>query len=92
MKAPTAQRCSTGKAGLIHRKDVDGIASSFARQLNRSGRLVEDMYTYRCSVCSLWHLTRRAVYRGTANSLVHRAAPEELQRWAMPQRAVDAEE
>lgn len=75
--------CSTGK--VRHRSVHDAEVGShvFARHLNARGKLVETMYAYRCPECKLFHLTREKVFAGQPNVLVHVAAPEELQRWAM---------
>jgi len=60
-----------------------GRAASLARTLNAEGQLAPSFYAYRCSECHAWHLTKRAAWKGVPNELVHEAAPEALQQWAM---------
>ena len=79
--------CSSHKARHRSAKDAEAGAHVFARKLNASGRLVQDLYTYRCPECGLFHLTREKTFAGQENLLVHVAAPEELQRWAMGDHA-----
>lgn len=76
-------RCPSGKIALRGGpKELEGWAGHFARQLNETGRVAQDIYAYRCPDCRWWHFTRR---RGgdLDRILVHRAAPLELQQWAM---------
>ena len=75
--------CSSHKTRHRSTKDAEVGAHVFARQINASGRLVQDLYTYRCPECHNWHLTREKRFAGQDNLLVHVAAPEGLQRWAM---------
>lgn len=75
--------CSSHKTRHRSAKDAEFGAHVFARKLNASGRLVQDLYTYRCAECGFFHLTREKRFAGQNNLLVHVAAPEELQRWAM---------
>lgn len=77
-----AQHCPSGKkrhTSLAHAKTA---AHAFARELNREHTIAQNMYAYRCEKCrGGWHLTRQAGWDNV--TLVLRAAPEELQRWAM---------
>lgn len=58
-------------------------AREMHRTLNRNGELAVDTYGYRCPSCRGWHLTRRAEWAGEPQQLLQRAAPIELQQWAM---------
>jgi len=53
------------------------------RTLNRNGVLAQDTYVYRCGSCRGYHLTRAAVWAGEPQQLLLRAAPVQLQLWAM---------
>lgn len=64
-------------------RDAHGAAKHLAMGTNREGRLCPSIYAYRCRECRAWHLTRREEWDGKPNTLVHTAAPEALQRWAM---------
>lgn len=75
--------CSSHKTRHRSAKDAEVGAHVFARKLNASGRLVQDLYTYRCAECGFFHLTRKKRFAGKNNLLVHVAAPEGLQRWAI---------
>ena len=77
------RECSSRKTRHRSAKDAEVGAHVFARKLNASGRLVQDLYTYRCPECGFFHLTREKSFAGQKNLLVHVAAPEELQRWAI---------
>ena len=77
------RECSSHKTRHRSAKDAEVGAHVFARKLNASGRLVQDLYTYRCAECGLFHLTRKKTFAGQENLLVHVAAPEVLQRWAI---------
>ena len=77
------RECSSRKTRHRSAKDAEVGAHVFARKLNASGRLVQDLYTYRCPECGFFHLTREKSFAGQKNILVHVAAPEELQRWAI---------
>ena len=79
--------CSSHKTRHRSAKDAEVGAHVFARKLNASGRLVQDLYTYRCPECGFFHLTREKSFAGQKNLLVHVAAPEELQHWAMGEHA-----
>lgn len=79
--------CSSHKTRHRSAKDAEVGAHVFARKLNASGRLVQDLYTYRCAECGFFHLTREKRFAGQNNLLVHVAAPEGLQRWAMGEGA-----
>lgn len=61
-------------------------ARRVGQELLARGRLVEDLYLYRCGDCSRFHLTRRSVFRGVSNDLVAFAPPLDAQLWAMPER------
>lgn len=77
--------CQSGKVQIVHERYLTGVAASAARGKNEKGELAPDFYAYRCPECRDWHLTKDAIGpRGERNLLVHRAASEELQRWAMP--------
>ena len=76
--------CSSRKVRHRTAKDAEVGAHVFARQLNAAGRLVQDLYAYRCPECSHFHLSRAKTFAGVPNTLVFTAPPEELQRWAMP--------
>jgi hypothetical protein len=58
-------------------------AREMHRTVNRNGELAVDTYVYRCASCRGWHLTRRAVWAGEPQQLLLRAAPVELQLWAI---------
>jgi hypothetical protein len=76
------KRCPSGKH--VHlKRELRGMASGLARDLNARGELAPSFYGYRCPLCHAWHLTKLETYKGARNELVHRAAPEALQRWAM---------
>lgn len=77
------ERCTTGKVCHTSLASAKAAARLFSRTLNRNKVMAESMFAYRCTQCRRWHLTRQATYEGTENTLVHEAAPEELQRWAM---------
>ena len=77
------RECSSRKTRHRSAKDAEVGAHVFARKLNASGRLVQDLYTYRCPECGFFHLTREKSFAGQKNLLVHVAAPEALQRWAI---------
>ena len=77
------RECSSRKTRHRSAKDAEVGAHAFARKLNASGQLVQDLYTYRCTECHNWHLTRERRFAGQENLLVHVAAPEALQRWAI---------
>lgn len=67
------------------------------RTLNRNGELAMDTYVYRCESCRGWHLTRAQTFAGEPQRLLLRAAPVELQQWAMtgprgPESAAQARE
>ena len=77
------RECSSRKTRHRSAKDAEVGAHVFACKLNASGRLVQDLYAYRCPECHYWHLTREERFAGQSNLLVHVAAPVELQRWAI---------
>ena len=76
--------CSSHKTRHHSAKDAETGAHVFARKLNAAGKLVQDLYTYRCAECGLFHLSRAKTFAGVSNMLVFTAPPESLQRWAMP--------
>ena len=87
LRLPPADRdCPSGKMGIREKRFVGTIAATFSRELNEKGELAPTFYGYRCPLCDRFHLTRRATFHGQENFLAHVAAPEELQRWAMPSR------
>lgn len=53
------------------------------RTMNRNGVLAVDTYVYRCGSCRGWHLTRAETFAGEPQQLLLRAAPVQLQLWAM---------
>jgi len=72
-------------------------AREMHRTVNRNGELAQDTYVYRCGSCRGYHLTRRATWAGEPQQLVLRAAPVDLQLWAMerargPQIAAEGQE
>jgi len=70
-------------------------AHEMHRTVNRNGELAQDTYVYRCGSCRGYHLTRAATWAGEPQHLILRAAPIELQLWAMgPDRGaqIDAED
>ena len=75
-----AKRCASGKTRHTSLNRASVAAHAFARELNRRGELARTLYAYRCDTCAGWHLTRQ----GMSATLVLTAAPEHLQRWAMP--------
>ena len=83
---PADRKCITGKVGIREKRFLTVIAGSFARELNEQGELAPTFYGYRCSECGRFHLTKQRRFHDQENFLVHLAAPEELQRWAMPTR------
>ena len=69
-----------------NRDEVNARLAPFGITIDRIMQpewLVQDLYTYRCPECGFFHLTREKSFAGQKNLLVHVAAPEELQRWAM---------
>lgn len=78
------RECSSRKTRHRSAKDAEVGAHVFARHLNAAGKLVQDLYTYRCPECSHFHLSRAKTFAGVSNMLVFTAPPESLQRWAMP--------
>lgn len=75
-----AKHCASGKTRHASLNRASVAAHAFARELNRRGELARTLYAYRCDTCAGWHLTRQ----GMSATLVLTAAPEHLQRWAMP--------
>lgn len=59
------------------------------RDLNARGELAVDFYAYRCPSCRKFHITHHATWMGEPQTLVLKAAPVELQRWAMGQEVAD---
>lgn len=90
---PVRDTCETGKTAVPRLADLPKHADFLARLSNQEGTLVTDLYGYRCRLCGCWHLTHLAEWNGHVNDLVHKAASEEMQRWAMPKPVVseDAE-
>lgn len=77
--------CSSGKRSFRTIHAVGLAARRLAITLNQQGQIVEDSFAYTCPECKHLHLTRRPAWDGKPNTLVHPAAPESLQRWAMGQ-------
>lgn len=77
-------RCKTGKVHHRNLKLAIIAARGHHRTLNREHKLAETLYAYSCRHCRGWHLTRLAEYNGRPHKVAAVAAPEHLQRWAMP--------
>lgn len=75
--------CSSGKTRHTSIRRAKAAAHAFARELNREGRLSENLYAYPHDECHGWHLTRKAEWQGNANTPVFIAPPTPLQHWAM---------
>lgn len=82
-RGPLVICAASGKHRHVSIHWAEVAARETHRTLNRNGELAQDTYVYRCGSCRGYHLTRAAVWAGEPQRLLLRAAPVELQLWAI---------